>query len=68
MTSQQAATREGTDGARDQRPFPQDAFGTVALAVDEWMRIVALALLIVPVLAGAKWAVRHGWLGDVQRA
>jgi Ca2+-transporting ATPase len=49
-------------------PFLQDAFGTVALAAEEWLRIVALALLIVPVLEAAKWAVRRGWLGDVQRA
>ena len=49
-------------------PFLQDAFGTVALAAEEWLRIVGLALLIVPVLEVAKWAVRRGWLGDVQRA
>jgi Cation transporting ATPase, C-terminus len=49
-------------------PFLQDAFGTVALAADEWLRIVALAVLIVPVLEGAKWAVGRGWLGGLRRA
>jgi Ca2+-transporting ATPase len=49
-------------------PFLQDAFGTVGLAAEEWLRIVILAALIVPVLETAKWAVRRGWLGDLQPA
>jgi P-type Ca2+ transporter type 2C len=49
-------------------PFLQDAFGTVGLAAEEWLRVVLLAALIVPVLETAKWAVRRGWLGDLQPA
>jgi P-type Ca2+ transporter type 2C len=41
-------------------PFLQDAFGTTSLSADEWLRVVGLALLIIPVLEAAKWLVRRG--------
>jgi P-type Ca2+ transporter type 2C len=43
-------------------PFLQDAFGTTSLAAEEWLRLAALAFLIVPVLEVTKWMLRRGWL------
>lgn len=39
-------------------PFLQDAFGATSLAPQEWLLIVGLAFLIVPVLETAKWVMR----------
>jgi P-type Ca2+ transporter type 2C len=47
-------------------PFLQDAFGTTSLSAEEWLRVVGLAFLIVPVLEAAKWMVRRGWVGGSQ--
>jgi P-type Ca2+ transporter type 2C len=47
-------------------PFLQDAFGTMSLSAEEWLRVVGLAFLIVPVLEAAKWMVRRGWVGGSQ--
>ena len=46
-------------------PFLQDAFGTTSLSADEWLRVGALALLIVPVLEAAKWLVRRGPVAEL---
>jgi P-type Ca2+ transporter type 2C len=40
-------------------PFLQEAFGTVGLALQEWLLVVGLAFLIVPVLEVAKWTLRR---------
>jgi Ca2+-transporting ATPase len=45
-------------------PFLQDAFGTVGLSLDQWLLVVGLAFLIVPVLEVAKWTLRHRGPGD----
>jgi Ca2+-transporting ATPase len=44
--------------------FLQDAFGTVSLGLEEWLLVAGLALLIVPVLEVAKWAIRRRGLHD----
>jgi Ca2+-transporting ATPase len=44
-------------------PLLQDAFGTVSLTFQDWLLVVGLAFLIVPVLDAAKWSLRprdHG--------
>jgi Ca2+-transporting ATPase len=45
-------------------PFLKDAFGTVSLGIEEWLLVAGLALLIVPVLEAAKWAIRRRGLHD----
>src|SRR5918997_2881014 len=40
-------------------PFLQDAFGTTSLAPQDWLLVVGLAFLIVPVLEVAKWVIRR---------
>jgi Ca2+-transporting ATPase len=49
-------------------PFLQDAFGTKSLSPEEWLRVAALAFLIVPVLETTKWLLRRGWLPGLQPA
>jgi Ca2+-transporting ATPase len=49
-------------------PFLQDAFGTRSLSADEWVRVCALAFLIVPVLETAKWLFRRGVVGPLPSA
>jgi Ca2+-transporting ATPase len=49
-------------------PFLQDAFGTRSLSAEEWIRVGALAFLIVPVLETAKWMFRRGWVGPLPPA
>ena len=49
-------------------PFLQDAFGTTTLSAEEWLRVAALASLIVPVLETTKWLFRRGWLAGLQPA
>jgi Ca2+-transporting ATPase len=47
-------------------PFLQQAFGTYALPLEDWLIIGALSLTIMPVLELTKWMVRRGWLGEVE--
>jgi Ca2+-transporting ATPase len=49
-------------------PFLQDAFGTRSLSAEEWIRVGALAFLIVPVLETTKWLFRRGWVGPLPAA
>jgi len=46
-------------------PFLQDAFGTFALSVTEWLVLVGVAATVVPVLEAAKWMERRGWFGEM---
>ncbi len=46
-------------------PFLQNAFGTYALPLNEWLLVGGLAVTIIPVLELAKWMVRKGWLGNI---
>jgi Ca2+-transporting ATPase len=40
-------------------PFLQDAFGTYALTLEEWLIIIGLSFTVVPVLELAKWVIRR---------
>ena len=46
-------------------PFLQDAFGTFALSVAEWLVLFGVAASVVPVLETAKWMERRGWFGEM---
>jgi Ca2+-transporting ATPase len=43
-------------------PPLQEAFGTFALALADWVVVLVLAVSVVPVLELVKWTVRRGWL------
>jgi Ca2+-transporting ATPase len=46
-------------------PFLQDAFGTSALSVAEWLALFGVAASVVPVVETAKWMERRGWFGEM---
>jgi len=46
-------------------PFLQDAFGTSALSVAEWLALFGVAASVVPVLEAGKWMERRGWFGEM---
>ncbi len=46
-------------------PFLQDAFGTSALSVTEWIALAGIAATVVPVVEAAKWMERRGWFGEM---
>ena len=46
-------------------PFLQDAFGTSALSVAEWLALFCVAASVVPVIEAAKWMERRGWFGEM---
>jgi Ca2+-transporting ATPase len=46
-------------------PFLQDAFGTSALSVTEWIALAGIAATVVPVIEAAKWMERRGWFGEM---
>lgn len=48
-------------------PFLHEPFGTYALPITDWLLVGALAFTVVPVLELAEWAVRKGWLGNVEQ-
>ncbi|HET9020738.1 MAG TPA: cation-translocating P-type ATPase [Ornithinibacter sp.] len=49
-------------------PPLQEAFGTFALSLQDWLLILGLALTVVPVLELIKWMVRRGWLREASIA
>ena len=46
-------------------PFLQDAFGTSALSVVEWLALFGVAASVIPVLEAGKWMERRGWFGEM---
>jgi Ca2+-transporting ATPase len=42
-------------------PFFQQSFGTVKLALTDWLILTLLALTIFPILEALKWLERRGW-------
>ncbi|MFV9671962.1 MAG: cation-translocating P-type ATPase [Acidimicrobiia bacterium] len=46
-------------------PFLQDAFGTSALSIVEWLALFSVAASVVPVIETAKWMERRGWFGEM---
>ena len=47
-------------------PFLGEAFGNFRLPLHDWAIVLGLAFSVVPVLEGAKWMERRGWLGAVE--
>jgi Ca2+-transporting ATPase len=47
-------------------PLLERTFGTFALALRDWLVIIAAAFTVSPVLELAKWMERRGWFGELQ--
>jgi Ca2+-transporting ATPase len=43
-------------------PFLHEPFGTYALPLSVWPVLLGVAVSVIPVLEGAKWAIRRGWV------
>jgi Ca2+-transporting ATPase len=47
-------------------PFFQHAMDTFSMPLDDWVRVLAVALTIFPVLEAAKFLERRGWFGEME--
>jgi Ca2+-transporting ATPase len=47
-------------------PFFQHAMDTFSLPLRDWVRVLAVALTIFPVLEAAKFLERRGWFGEME--
>ena len=45
-------------------PVLQGVFGTYAMSVSDWMVLLVLSLLVLPVLEAVKYLIRRGWFAD----